>query len=81
MSISYTTDPSGIIFNNLPSSGTTGLKYKPQYSGNNFKYADEDGVKPFINAVEIDWNGASLSAIGKVVNTTGESLSSPRNTI
>ena len=86
MSFSYTTDPSGIKFNNIPESGTKGLNYKPQYGDNDFEYADEDGVTPFINAVEIDWNGASLGneitdsatlTTGEqiLINTTGQLLS------
>ena len=32
----------------------------------------EDGIEPFVNAVEIDWNGAQLA--NKTVNTTSELL-------
>lgn len=35
----------------------------------------EDGVKYFVNAVEIDWNGAVVGE-NKTLNTTGEVLSS-----
>ena len=35
---------------------------------------DKAGVKPFINAVEIDWNGAVVGE-NKTLNTTGEVLS------
>lgn len=37
---------------------------------NDFEYTSEDGIKPVVNAVEIDWNGAT-SDMG-VINTTGE---------
>lgn len=73
MAFSYITDPSGIKFNNLPSSGTKGLNYKPQYGNNEFEFVNELGVEPFVNAVEIDWNGAQLG--DKEINTTGELLS------
>ena len=32
----------------------------------------EDGIKPFVNAIEIDWNGAGIA--NTTVNTTGELL-------
>ena len=35
---------------------------------------DKGGVKPFVNAVEIDWNGAVVGE-NKTLNTTGELLS------
>ena len=38
-----------------------------------FSDAATDGVVPFVNAVEIDWNGAQLG--DKTLNTTGEVLS------
>ena len=38
-----------------------------------FSEASEYGVLPFVNAVEIDWNGAQLG--DKEINTTGELLS------
>ena len=73
MAFSYITDPSGIKFNNLPSSGTKGLNYKPQYGNNEFEFVNELGVEPFVNAVEIDWNGANLGSY--IINTTGQLLS------
>ena len=73
MGFSYNTDPSGINFNNLPSSGFTGLAAKLKYDGNEFEYANEDGITPFINAVEINWNGAKLGEF--IINTTGQLLS------
>ena len=45
---------------------------------NYLEYANEDGVTPIINAVEIDWNGAVLpnsnTTFGTsiTINTTGE---------
>lgn len=63
MGFSYNTDPSGIQFNNLPSSGFAGLKSKIKYDFNDFEYANEDGITPFINAVEIDWNGAKIAML------------------
>ena len=74
MGYTYTDPVSKIKYNNLPSEGTTGLNYKPQYGNNEFEYADEDGVKTFINAVEIDWNDAELDETTKI-NTTGDLLS------
>ena len=38
-----------------------------------FSEVNEYGVVPFVNAVEIDWNGAQLG--DKEINTTGELLS------
>lgn len=73
MAFSYTTDPSGIDYNNLPSSGFAGLAAKLKYDGNDFEYANEDGITPFINAVEINWNGAQVA--GKTLNTAGELFS------
>lgn len=78
MAFSYTIDPSGIKYINIPSSGLKGLNYKPRYANNNFEYADQDGIKTFINAVELNWNGAQLkngSTVKATLNTTGEMLS------
>ena len=77
MAFSYTIDPSGIKYINIPSSGLKGLNYKPRYANNNFEYADQDGIKTFINAVELNWNGAQLkngSTVKATLNTTGEML-------
>ena len=68
------TDKSGIKYNNLPSEGRKSMNFKPQYLNNDFEFANEDGVKPFINAVEIDWNDAELDETTKI-NTTGDLLS------
>ena len=51
-------------------------------NGNNGEFADAatDGVEPFINAVEIDWNGAVLpngnigNATSVTINSTGDLL-------
>lgn len=60
MAYSYTNG--GITFNNLPVfDKTTMKKYLQLHMGNNdYSVAQEDGVVPFVNAVEIDWNGAQL---------------------
>ena len=46
------------------------------YNSNNGDYADigdgKDPAEPFINAVDIDWNGAQVA--GQTVNTTGHLL-------
>ncbi len=70
MAISYTTN--GITFSTI----TVGSQLEDKYgNGNNgdFKFAAQKGVQPFVNAVEIDWNGAQLG--DKEINTTGELLS------
>ena len=51
MAFSYTIDP------------LTGLNYKQRYGNNDLEYADEDGIKTFINAVELNWNGAQLKMV------------------
>lgn len=50
----------------------TGLPSKYGHSGNKF-LSSTANVQPFINAVEIDWNGAQLGTT--TINTTGELLS------
>ncbi len=74
------TDNNGIVFTNLDSSPNPKLSVpgKLVSNQNDFEYANEDGIKPIINAVEIDWNGAK-PGIGEGENgitTTGELLSS-----
>lgn len=83
-------DKTGIKFNSFDGN-VSGFKKKlsnNQYLGASVDdlsdiAADNGGVLPTtINAVEIDWNGAELknnSEIKATLNTTGESLSSPRN--
>ena len=71
MAISYTSN--NITFNDVKQvpyqwNGMNGRK-----ENGDFEYAEEDGVKYFVNAVEIDWNGAQLG--DKEINTTGELLS------
>ena len=71
MAISYTSN--NITFNDVKQvpyqwNGMNGRK-----ENGDFEYAQEDGVKYFVNAVEIDWNGAQLG--DKEINTTGELLS------
>jgi len=55
-------DKTGIIFNNLDSDPSPKFSIGGKiFNGqNDFKYANEDGIKPVINAVEIDWNGAQI---------------------
>ena len=73
-------DPSGIDFNNLSNNNVVwnipikGNNYRVGSQKNEFEYADEDGIFPIINAVEIDWNGAVVGE-NKTLNTTGEVLS------
>ena len=72
---SYTNN--GITFNNLDSnpSPKKTINGKLFSTLNDFEYANEDGIKPIINAVEIDWNGAVLNNGNKIINTTGDLLS------
>ena len=65
-----------IDFNNIPagSKGTNGSTFW-NISTNTYVWKDGgDGTqwKPSINAVEIDWNGASIC--NQTVNTTGQLL-------
>ena len=55
MAISYTQN--SILFGNIPDSGLKKINYTPTV--NDFNYA-EYGVKPFINMLEVHWNGAQL---------------------
>ena len=69
------------------------LTSKGKYSVEQYNSIVNDIIKPgygkwsdfaIVNAIDIDWNGAELknnSEIKATLNTTGESLSSPRNTI
>ena len=71
MAISYTSN--NITFNDVKQvpyqwNGMNGRK-----ENGDFEYAQADGVKYFVNAVEIDWNGARLG--DNEINTTGELLS------
>ena len=76
------TDNNGIVFTNLDSSPNPKLSVpgKLVSNQNDFEYADEDGIKPLVNAVEIDWNGADLSSIPtdqetpSEINTTADLL-------
>ena len=54
------TDENSITFNNLDSNPSPKLTIpgKIVNAQNDFEYANEDGIKPVVNAVEIDWNGA-----------------------
>ena len=55
-------DKTGMIFNNLDSDPSPNFSIGGKiFNGqNDFEYANEDGIKPVINAVEIDWNGAQI---------------------
>ena len=56
----------------LKTAGAKTVKFGNVENGD-FADAATDGVVPFVNAVEIDWNGAQLG--DKEINTTGELLS------
>ena len=70
MAISYTQN--GITFDNI----TNGEGKLPSKYGNanndDFSFVQYSGIYPFVNAVEIDWNGAKMA--DTTVNTTGELL-------
>ena len=73
------TDSNGITFNNLDSNPSPKFSIGGKiFSGqNDFQYANEDGIKPDVNAVEIDWNEADFDgAPGNenpgTINTTGD---------
>ena len=59
----YSYTNSGIQFS-LPSFDNTKMaKFTKKYVyANDYQYAQEDGIQPFVNAVEIDWNNAQLGA-------------------
>ena len=61
-----------ILFSDVTVGTALGGKY---YNGNNGNFSDAatDGVETFVNAVEIDWNGAQVA--GQTLNNTGEYLS------
>ena len=71
----YSYTNSGITFNTINSAPNPKKEIpgKLVSNQNDFEYAAEDGIKPVVNAVEIDWNGAQVA--GKTLNTTGEVLS------
>jgi hypothetical protein len=50
------TDPNDILFTNLESNPSTKKEVpgKIVSNQNDFEYANEDGIKPVVNAVEID---------------------------
>ena len=54
------TDANNITFSNLDSNPSPKFSIGGKiFSGqNDFAHAEEDGIKPVVNAVEIDWNGA-----------------------
>ena len=74
---SFKDKDTNILFSDVTVGTALGGKY---YNGNNgnFEYAATDGVETFVNAVEIDWNGAQLkngSTVKATLNTTGEMFS------
>ena len=75
MATSYTYN--GITFSNITSGRPLGGKYG---NANNDDFTFENSnvyqaaIQPFVNAVEIDWNGAVVGE-NKTLNTTGEVLS------
>lgn len=71
-------DTSGIDFNLIHSNNAWNIPVTPdgrnKIGQNDLEYADEDGITPIFNAVEIDWNGAK-PGMGEGTNgitTTGE---------
>ena len=68
---SFKDKDTNILFSNVSVGTALGGKY---YNGNNGNFSDAatDGVETFVNAVEIDWNGASIC--NQTVNTTGQLL-------
>ena len=69
---SFNDKDTNVLFSNVSVGTALGGKY---YNGNNGDFSDAatDGVEPFVNAVEIDWNGANLGSY--IINTTGQLLS------
>lgn len=59
----YTYTNNEITFTKLESnpSPSKSIPGKLVSNENDFQYANEDGIKPIVNAVEIDWNGANLT--------------------
>lgn len=80
----YSYTNSGITFNTINSvpNPKKEIPGKLVSNQNDFEYAAEDGIKPVVNSVEIDWNGAQLSYVslpnvldnGNTINTTGQLL-------
>lgn len=59
MAYSYAFPNTGVLFSNLTNTPGTG-KFGTKHGASN-DYSDTDvRVKTFVNAVEIDWNGAQL---------------------
>ena len=72
-------DPSGIDFNLIHSNNAWNIPVtsdgRNKIGQNDLEYANEEGITPIINAVEIDWNGAELgNTYDRIsrINTTGE---------
>lgn len=62
--MAYTYTNNGITFSNLPVFDKTTMKKYQQLHmyANDYSRANQDGIEPFVNAVEIDWNNAQLGA-------------------
>ena len=71
MSISYTSN--NITFNDVKQTSMGWGALMGRTANGDFSDAEDDGVEPFVNAVEIDWNGAKLGTT--TINTTGQLLS------
>ena len=69
---SFKDKDTNILFSDVTVGTALGGKY---YNGNNGNFSDAatDGVETFVNAVEIDWNGAYLGEY--IIKTTGQLLS------
>lgn len=73
MAISYTSN--NITFNDVKQVPLTWSGVMGRGENGNFEYAEEDGVEPFINAVEIDWNNAQLgNKVDSSTLTPGEEI-------
>ena len=66
-----------ITFSNVTKGAITKTAKYGLAENGNFADAGEDGVVPFINGVEVDWNGATtyMGEEQKVINTTGDLIS------
>ena len=74
MATSYTSN--GINFSNITPGFGLPMKYGNDQNGDftsENSNIDEYGIEPFVNAVEIDWNGANLGSY--IINSTAQLLS------
>lgn len=81
----YSYTNSGITFTRLDSAPSPNKKVNGKlfFTLNDFEYAAEDGIKPVVNAVEIDWNGAQLNLGNSTytINTTGDLIKAINNSL